>query len=764
MTTNTPPSGAVTQLRPLLLSAEILLMAVTMAATFGFSRLFADNDWLGPMVVAVVVSHTVVALCRRFGRGLFATGAIALVAMVLQITWTLYRSSTTAGLPGASMRAALRADATEAWNLFGEVKAPTDSVTGFVVGGALAVWVIAYLADWAAFRLWSPLESIMPSLALFIFIAFFGATDDRVLMTALFLAALVGFQLLHRLLRQDQELRWLAGTGRAGKASLLTAGATLSAIAVLGAVAVGPALPGADEQAIVDLNDRSDGPSTRVVVSPIVDIRGRLVDQPNVVAFTVESSVRSYWRLASLDSFNGSVWGADNKYSRAAGTLPDDFPVAAQVTVAEQQYTIANMGAVWLPAAYEPRAVVTTSEEAISYEPTSGTLIVGQDLENSNGLQYTLISELPSFDPVALTAAPNEYPTEILDRYLDLPDDFSTQAVVLAQELTAEAETPYDKSLALQNFFRDNFTYSLEVGQGHSSDRIDQFLASQIGYCEQFAGSFAAMARAVGLPSRVAVGFTWGEQVDPSNPDFYEVRGEHAHAWPEVYIPGSGWVAFEPTPTRGAPGASQWTGVAPEQAGQSGEAAAEPTPAIAPTPSTPQFEPGVFEPSPQDAAAPAAAAGGDDDGPSVPGWLRTVAIVALAAVLAFGLYAAAVIGLKQARRQRRLAAADDARGTVGALWANATESLETMGLRPAAAETPTEFASRAGRSARPAGEDLRMLGSMATAAAFGPRAPDTQLVERAGAHHDQIVAVAQQQVDRRTRWRTALDPRPLFRR
>ena len=88
------------------------------------------------------------------------------------------------------------------------------------------------------------------------------------------------------------------------------------------------------------------------------------------------------------------------------------------------------------------------------------------------------------------------------------------------------------------------------------------------GYCEQFAGTFAAFARSLGLPARVAVGFTQGTL----GPDgLYHVEGKHAHAWPEVYFSGIGWVPFEPTPTRGAPGDEIFTGV-PTAAG--GRAAA----------------------------------------------------------------------------------------------------------------------------------------------------------------------------------------------
>src|SRR5439155_1388220 len=119
--------------------------------------------------------------------------------------------------------------------------------------------------------------------------------------------------------------------------------------------------------------------------------------------------------------------------------------------------------------------------------------------------------------------------------------------------IVAGAGTPYAKALALQNYLRTRYAYSLDVPPGHDDNAMERFLfVSRRGYCEQFAGTYAAMARAVGLPSRVAVGFTPGVLARDGK---YHVSGRYAHAWPEVYVDGYGWVAFEPTPGRGAPGA-----------------------------------------------------------------------------------------------------------------------------------------------------------------------------------------------------------------
>ena len=152
----------------------------------------------------------------------------------------------------------------------------------------------------------------------------------------------------------------------------------------------------------------------------------------------------------------------------------------------------------------------------------------------------------------------------------------------LAREITASATGPYQRALFLQNYFRDEFIYSLDTPSITSEDAFLEFIARRTGYCEQFASTFAVMARSIGLPARVAIGFTPGQSDGVGG---YIVRSQHAHAWPEVWFDGIGWLMFEPTPGRGAPNAS-YTGVSPQQDDSAPESpTASTTPAIS--------EPGV---------------------------------------------------------------------------------------------------------------------------------------------------------------------------
>jgi transglutaminase-like putative cysteine protease len=743
---------------PMLAVSEVLLAVVSFAAMLGATRLFLSGQWSRQLLVTTIVAHITVTAVRRLGRGLVVATLVSVVALALQVTITHYRDTATGFLPTNATRDALDADLTAAWNLFDEVKAPTEAVVGFVVLATIAIWLVAFLADWAAFRLASSFEALLPSFAVVVFIAFFGTETHRFGTTAAYLMAMFAFFLAHRLWRQARSAHWLADNASSGTRALARGGVGLIIAAVLGGLVIGPLLPGASEEALIDLDERSDGPGTRVVVSPIVDIRGRLVDQADVEVFTVQSPVASYWRLASLDRFNGTVWGADTRYSSASGPLPDDFPSDATVAAVDQQFAITNLGAVWIPAAFEPRAIIDASTDAISYEPVSGTLIVDRSLENSDGLTYTVSSALPTFDPAALAAAPNAYPPEILDRYLELPEDFSPTATTLARDLTAGLGNDYDRALALQDWFRGNFTYDIDVGPGHSSARIDTFLENRRGYCEQFAGSFAAMARAIGIPARVAVGFTWGDQ-DPTDPNLWRVRGEHAHAWPEVFIPGAGWVAFEPTPGRGAPGAEVWTNVGPAQEGTGPDAeplpepTAEPVP-VAPAPADPDVAPTV----PTEVATVPTGDGG------VPRGLMWV-FGTIAAITAMGAaYVATITAVGAWQRSARRRRAGDNRALVQLAWAESVEALRPLGVAPAATETTTEFTRRLATTSPAVNDELRSLDALTVEATYAPGEPDEEAVSTATALRDRIVVGVVSATSRSRRWRSSLDPRPLLRR
>jgi hypothetical protein len=295
--------------------------------------------------------------------------------------------------------------------------------------------------------------------------------------------------------------------------------------------------------------------------------------------------------------------------------------------------------------------------------------------------------------------------------YYELPDGFPDVARDAAQFTTREAVTAFDKMIALQNWFRTQFEYDLNVQLGNSNDAIESFLLYKRGFCQQFAGTFAAMARSLGLPARVAVGFTQGLL---GNDNRYHVFGRNAHAWPEVWFDSAGWVAFEPTPGRGSGDTADYTGVAFAQddsvAGGSGEEGEVPGD-VAGSTTAPLVTSGIEDGSegpntgPGDTSvtsvAPGTGSGGGDSTSALP----FVLLGALMLLLTWIALAPRVIGSRVTRH-----AGSPPQRVIGA-WHRTLASLVMAGAPRPAGATPLEYATVAERST---GIDHHILREMAT--------------------------------------------------
>lgn len=145
-----------------------------------------------------------------------------------------------------------------------------------------------------------------------------------------------------------------------------------------------------------------------------------------------------------------------------------------------------------------------------------------------------------------LREAATTYPGWIAQRYLRLPENLPERVIALARDLTATELTPYDRAVAIEQYLRQ-FPYTLDVPTpGVGEDIADYFLFElQEGYCDYYATSMVVLARAAGVPARLVVGYINGSY-DPMNAR-YVVTEADAHAWPELYFPGYGWIEFEPT-------------------------------------------------------------------------------------------------------------------------------------------------------------------------------------------------------------------------
>jgi transglutaminase superfamily protein/transglutaminase TgpA-like protein len=294
------------------------------------------------------------------------------------------------------------------------------------------------------------------------------------------------------------------------------------------------------------------------VLSPLTDIKDRMTEGSEAVLFVVSSPTPSYWRVVALSEFDGTNWLlADTELDDASGPLPQGFEPSVDGETVTQTFEITGLEGNFLPSAFSP--VRVDSADGIRFVAETSSLLTVSG--SSDGLSYTVESSLPHYDVARLRAAEAPPTGDIAERYIALPADFPTEMAELAREVTAGATTRYDRAIALQNWFR-NFTYDLSGDTGHSQTAMQEFLDQRRGYCEQFAATYAAFARVLGLPSRVAIGFTPGELHADGR---YHVQAKHAHSWPEIYFDGVGWVPFEPTPGRANPLTEHFTAAAATQ-------------------------------------------------------------------------------------------------------------------------------------------------------------------------------------------------------
>ena len=257
-----------------------------------------------------------------------------------------------------------------------------------------------------------------------------------------------------------------------------------------------------------------------------------------------EGGEQHYWRARTYAVYNGRGWDKEKAEAleRGAGESWTGEWLAGRRELLQTVQVLGAAGSV-LYGAGEPLA---------PDRPYRALLRDGQDLVGLEARQrareYTLLSAVPAVSEDELRAAGAGYPEWVLERYLQLPP-LPPRVATLAQCLVADAETPYDRAQALQAYLR-TITYTLEVEPPPAErDVVDFFLFDlRRGYCDYYATAMVVLARSVGLPARLAVGYATGRYDEEKR--FYQVSEEDAHSWVEVYFPPYGWIPFEPTAAR----------------------------------------------------------------------------------------------------------------------------------------------------------------------------------------------------------------------
>jgi transglutaminase-like putative cysteine protease len=287
------------------------------------------------------------------------------------------------------------------------------------------------------------------------------------------------------------------------------------------------------------------GSSQVVTLNPIVNIRAQLTSPKAIPVLRMTSTDPSptYLRLTSLDRFDGTTFSPSNLVAGVGARVSKGIHGPAVTGTAEQtKVSVDNFSVHWLPLPTQVESVDVKGDWR--YDPGSNTVFSAKS--DTKKISYTVVST--RFEPTASQLSQSGFVVrgDVPAAYLDLPP-VSPGVATLAQTVTAKAKSAFGKAVAIQSYLTGpSFLYDTSVPASDSMDALAQFLlVTKRGFCQQYAASMAVLARLVGIPSRVAVGFTHGDRQSDGT---WLVTTHDAHAWPELYFPGFGWLPFEPTP------------------------------------------------------------------------------------------------------------------------------------------------------------------------------------------------------------------------
>ncbi|UFR04996.1 DUF3488 and transglutaminase-like domain-containing protein [Streptomyces sp. Go40/10] len=688
--------------------------AATLMASCALLPLVAEPTWLLQLVPLVAVQTGVGAAARRvpLGRPL-TVAAQALVTLVL-LTLVFARQHAIAGLvPGPDTFryfAALLQQGADDVSRYAIPAPVTDGIKLMLIGGVL---VIGLLVDTLAVTFRSAAPAGLPLLALYSVAA--GLSDGGA-DWLWFLVAAGGYLMLLLAEGRERLAQWgrvfggaprAPGAPEAGAVAPVRTGRRIGAVALGVALMVPLALPamhgGLLDAAGTGVGAGGGNGGTVSAVNPLVSLRDNLNtnDDRQVLSLRTDTNDISdlYLRIVSLDEFDGTTWtpaqrhivGVPDRLPTPVGLGGDVKRGTVRTTVRAADWYAQN----WLPMPYPPSGVKAGGRWR--YEPVGMTL-VGDRGQTTRGETY----EVTSLDvrPTAqqLAAAP-EPPAALQSEYTRVPSSLPKVVERTAKEITAGADNHYEEAVKLQDWFAvtGGFQYDTSVKVGRGPGAIANFLKQKEGFCVHFSFAMAAMARTLGIPARVAVGFAPGT---PQADGTIAVNQKDAHAWPELYFEGVGWTRFEPTPTRGTtpsytqpdtPGSSL-----PEEVLPSKGASSAPSAAASPSESCAG---GLHRLEACDSPSAAAVPHREDGGTDWWGWL----LIGVGALVVPALPLSPLLWRRRVRALRLGGHARTAEGAAAhtlAAWQELTDSAWDHGIAPDESLTPRRAADRIVRLGR----------------------------------------------------------------
>jgi transglutaminase-like putative cysteine protease len=628
-------------------------------------------------------------------------------------------------LPSSTTLTQLGAELEIAWRTIQSGIPPVEPFAGILAMLAILMWTVGAFFTWG--NTGGPHAAVfLPSLIVYFQFAVFDRAPAGLGWMFLSTIAVVG-----SIISLALEMRGETGRARDGEGRPLGRRSVAMAVvmaSVLGVSSLAMANSAAD--VISEYGNapwrRGDGlgpgPGSGVAYDGLVELRQRILNQSETPVFVARLApntppdVNPYWRMDTLDTFDGVEWSRSETSSRqyepeSPIVNPDNFYQGTALDIL-QTIQIQALDSILVPTAgtpieiQDPGPSVERPRFATEFYGVGG-VSVGVAGGLDQGDQYQLrtlfidrtadLGALATDDsgelsPIfAAAAEAGEFPHEPSvasaelpelpdrERYIQLPTTTPTGVFSRARSVTAGHATDFEAAWMLQSWFRDSgqFTYSTEVTTGHTSLILDDWLNDstsqnfRTGYCEQFAAGMAVMARALDIPARVVWGFTPG---DRNENDVITVRDTNAHAWVELWIEPYGWFPFDPTPR------AEQTGF--ESQPSSLTASLDPVEYL----EAPENNPAGLPPNFADQlnnlgnTEPEALTGSGTT--RIRWWL--IAVVAVLPVLVAAPLA------KRLRRRRRLSRVRD--GDITAAWDEIVDRLTDLGVEVSPSLTPVEVA------------------------------------------------------------------------
>lgn len=530
--------------------AGVAVLAAAATAGMLFGPVFSTRALLVSVLAAIAAVFVVDQLALRWRWLATWRLAVGMLAGLLVIAEILLRRTTTAGIPNIATARTLYDGVVNGWLRTLESTLPARPDPQLLLFVPVLVLAASVLSVEALRRERSPFLVLAPSLLVLGLAQAFRAVHGAVA-----LAAGMGYALAAGAVLASTPARPAAGEyardstrpARTRTSLLLPAAATAAALAVGAAtfVAIDPM-----NRPAYSLQHHHIPPAVpSSVVDPLDEIAARLAD-PDTVAFLDSTQTPiDRWPIAVLDDFDGVNWATSAQFRPLGTDLAPDTTIAAPQHQCVATITIKSAAGPWLVTQKWLRMV-----EGIDplVDSVSGTLL---STRPTTGLRYRLRWDAPevSVDMVKTAALGRRTATSMAVG--PMPPGLGDLAV----EAVGHRPASWQAALVLEDYFRKNFYIATggDLPTGHSYPQLMSFLTTtKRGTSEQFAAAYVVLARILGIPARLVVGFRQSTEIDSGGNSV--VRNRDVLAWPEVAVSGLGWVALDPTNTVAA-------AVAPDQ-------------------------------------------------------------------------------------------------------------------------------------------------------------------------------------------------------